>query len=240
MENKVIIRIDSSATVMAGTIAWTRLTIYLGSSILLLTEIYRLSLIMLTLIVIAPPLMAFLQNIVQWGLLLGFTFFTMGIYRVLRTHPPILNFEVFSFADLNTWAKINAAICALLVILTLLPPTTLVTSNVAVLFSIIVSLVWLLFYSLLVFWIIIYWKVILQKTRYNILRWNQRITTHLVLGILIASYWGLEVVSLLLFQEAISTIDPVNLSYIIVLNLFLFNQVLLFFQVRKFSYVIYG
>jgi hypothetical protein len=126
------------------------------------------------------------------------------------------------------------------VILTLLPPTTLVTSNVAVLFSIIVSLVWLLFYSLLVFWIIIYWKVILQKTRYNILRWNQRITTHLVLGILIASYWGLEVVSLLLFQEAISTIDPVNLSYIIVLNLFLFNQVLLFFQVRKFSYVIYG
>ena len=184
--------------------------------------------------------MALLQYIVQWGLLLGFTFFTSGLYRILRTTPPILNFDVYSLDDLNIWVKINMAVSILLVILTLLPPTPILTSNVVIFFSTIVSTVWFLFYCLLAIWIVIYWKIMLKKSGFNAFLWNQRITIHLVLGFLIASYWFLAATSLLIFQEVIFTIDPINLTYIIVMILFLFNQILLFFRVRKFSYEVYG
>ena len=225
---------------MRGTIAWTRLSIYLGSSIILLTEIYRLSLILLRLIIIAPPLMAFLQNIVQWGLLLGFSCLTVGLYRILRTHPPILDLEVYSLSDLNIWARTNLIISITLVIKILLPPTTLVTPEAFIVFSTLVSASWLLFYSLMVIWIIFYWKLILKKRKINTILFNSRIAIHLILGTFVASYWFLESASLIIFQEAISTIDPVNLTYITLLILFLFNQILLFFRVTKFSYLVYG
>lgn len=225
---------------MRGTIAWTRLSIYLGSSILLLTEIYRLSLILLRLIIIAPPLMAFLQNIVQWGLLLGFSCLTVGLYRILRTHPPILDLEVYSLSDLNIWARTNLIISITLMIKILLPPTPLVTPEAFIVFSTLVSASWLLFYSLMVIWIIIYWKLILKERKINTIIFNSRIAIHLILGTFVASYWFLESASLIIFQEAISTIDPVNLTYITLLILFLFNQILLFFRVTKFSYLVYG
>ncbi len=225
---------------MRGTIAWTRLSIYLGSSIILLTEIYRLSLILLRLIIIAPPLMAFLQNIVQWGLLLGFSCLTVGLYRILRTHPPILDLEVYSLSDLNIWARTNLIISITLVIKILLPPTTLVTPEAFIVFSTLVSASWLLFYSLMVIWIIFYWKIILREKNINAILFNKRIAIHLILGTFVASYWFLESASLIIFQEAISTIDPVNLTYITLLILFLFNQILLFFRVTKFSYLVYG
>ena len=225
---------------MRGTIAWTRLSIYLGSSILLLTEIYRLSLILLRLIIIAPPLMALFQNIVQWGLFLGFSCLTLGLYHILRTHPPILDLEVYSVSDLKIWARTNLIISIILVIKILLPPTTLVTSGAIIVFSTLVSASWLLFYSLMVTWIIIYWKLVLKEKKINTILLNTRIAIHLILGTFIASYWFLESASLIIFQEAISTIDPVNIIYITLLILFLFNQILLFFRVTKFSYLIYG
>ena len=225
---------------MKGTIAWTRLTIYLGSSILLLTEIYRLALILLSLIIIAPPLMAFLQNIVQWGLLLGFSFLSYGLFRILRSHPPVLDFEVYSVSDLNIWARINLVIIIILVIKILLPPSTLVIPGAFIIFSSLISASWLLFYSLMVLWIIIYWKLEKKEKKVSTILSNTRIAIHLILGTFVASYWLLESASLLIFQEAISTIDTVNLIYIIILILFLFNQILLFFRVTKFSYLIYG
>lgn len=225
---------------MKGTIAWTRLTIYLGSSILLLTEIYRLALILLSLIIIAPPLMAFLQNIVQWGLLLGFSFLSYGLFRILRSQPPVLDFEVYSVSDLNIWARINLVIIIVLVIKILLPPSTLVIPGAFIIFSSLISASWLLFYSLMVLWIIIYWKLEKKETKVSTIISNTRIAIHLILGTFVASYWLLESASLLIFQEAISTIDTVNLIYIIILILFLFNQILLFFRVTKFSYLIYG
>ena len=69
---------------------------------------------------------------------------------------------------------------------------------------------------------------------------NGRITIHIVLGICIALYWFLETVSLILVQEALSNLDSVNIAYIILLILFLFNQLLLIYKVTKFSYNIYG
>ena len=225
---------------MRGTIAWTRLFIYLGSSILLLVEIYRLSLILLRLVIIAPPLMAFLQNIVQWGLLLGFSVFTLGLFRILRTHPPVLDFEKFSNDNIYTWSRINLAISIILIILTLLPPTRLVTTGTFVIFSSLVSLSWVFFYALLVTWIILYWMLILKETSFMKIVLNRRILIHLFLGILIVFYWFLELVSLIIFQEAISSIDLMNISYIILLSLFLFNQILLYYKTTKFSYEIYG
>jgi hypothetical protein len=225
---------------MKSTIAWIRLSIYLGSSILLLTEIYRLSLILLRLIIIAPALMAFLQNIMQWGLLLGFSFLTLGLYRILRTHPPVLDLEAYSVSDLNSWARINLIMSIILVIKILLPPTTLISPGAYILFSTIVSTSWFSFYSILVMWIIIYWKLILKEKKIKTILLNKRIAIHLILGAFVASYWFLETASLMIFQEAISSIDPINLTYIIFLILFLFNQILLFFRVRKFSYLVYG
>ncbi len=225
---------------MKSTIAWIRLSIYLGSSILLLTEIYRLSLILLRLIIIAPALMAFLQNIMQWGLLLGFSFLTLGLYRILRTHPPVLDLEAYSVSDLNSWARINLIMSIILVIKILLPPTTLISPGAFILFSTIVSASWFSFYSILVIWIIIYWRLILKEKKIKTILLNKRIAIHLILGTFIASYWFLETASLMIFQEAISSIDPINLTYITFLILFLFNQILLFFRVTKFSYLVYG
>ncbi len=184
--------------------------------------------------------MAFLQNIVQWGLLLGFSCLTVGLYRILRTHPPILDLGVYSLSDLNIWARINLIISITLVIKILLPPTPLVTPEAFIVFSTLVSASWLLFYSLMVIWIIFYWKLILKKRKINTILFNSRIAIHLILGTFVASYWFLESASLIIFQEAISTIDPVNLTYITLLILFLFNQILLFFRVTKFSYLVYG
>ncbi|PWI46850.1 hypothetical protein CEE45_14770 [Candidatus Heimdallarchaeota archaeon B3_Heim] len=225
---------------MRSNIAWIRLTIYMSSSLLLLTEIYRLSLILLRFIIIAPPLMAFLQYIMQWGLLLGFSGFTFGLYRVLGAHPPVLDLKDYSVSDLIIWARVNLIISILLGIKILLPPTPLVSPEIFILFSTLVSASWLLFYSLLVMWIIIYWKIILRENHINAILFNKRIAIHLILGTLVTGYWFLESASLIIFQNAISAIDPVNLTYIIFLILFLFNQNLLFFRVTKFSYLIYG
>ncbi len=225
---------------MKDSIAWARLIFYLGASILLLTEFYRLSLILLRLIIIAPSLMAVLQSVVHWGLLLGFSFLTLGIYHTLRADPPIISLEDYSVTDLNMWAKINTVICIILVIAILLPPTALINSDVLVIFSMIISVAWLVYYSLLVFWIIVYWKIVLKENRISNVVFNGRITIHIVLGICIALYWFLEIVSLILVQEALSNIDSVNITYIILLILFLFNQLLLFYKVTKFSYHIYG
>ena len=226
---------------MKGSIAWVRLTVFLGSNILLLTEFYRLSLILLRLIIIAPPLMAFLQNIVQWGLLLGFSCFTLGLYRILRTYPPVLDLEVYSLADLNIWARISLFTSILLLIKILLPPTTLVSPEVYILFSVLVSTSWFLFYFLVVSWIFVYWRLVSKKREIMTGVVKFWITIHLVLGIFIVFYWFLETTSLIFFQEAISTIDPVNITSIALLVLFLFNQIILFYRVTiKFCYSIYG
>ncbi len=220
--------------------AWTRFLFYIGSSILLLTEFYRLSLTLLRIIVIAPPLMAILQYIVHWGLLVGFSSLSFSIYKILTTDLPIIDFDQVNRKDVSNWWKITLIISIILIIEILLPPTTIVDSSLFVPFSIIISISWFVYYLLVLNWIIMFWKIELKAGNVYDIVFSARITIHLILGLFIIGYWMLETVSLLILQGTISNIDSIYVLYIAVLILFLINQVFLFYRVTKFSYRIYG
>ena len=199
-----------------------------------------MSLILLRLIIIAPQLMALLQNFVQLGLLLGFGSLTTSIFMIIRSDPPVIEFSDYSYNDLKFWAKLNLFISIVLIIVILLPPTAVVSPGFTQFFSIVISMCWLIYYLLFILWIITYWKIILKENKMYNIPINGRIAIHTILGICIALYWALETISLIITQEAISNIDFVNISYIILLIPFLFNQVLLYYKVTKFAYEIYG
>ncbi len=225
---------------MKSEIAWTRLIFYVGASILLLTEFYRLSLTLLRIIVVAPSLMSLLQTGVHWGLLLGFSCLSLSLYLLTSASPPIITLEKYSQSYLGLWARISVFLSITLIIGMLLPPIGLISADFKPLFSTIYSLSWLIFYSLLVTWIIIYWKISLNEKETKFIVRNVKIAIHIGLGICIVIYWFLETFSLIVGQEALSNNESINLIYIIFLVLFLFNQVLLNYRITKFSYKIYG
>ena len=225
---------------MKGTIAWNRLIIYIGASVLLLVEFYRLALILLRFLIIAPLLLVFLQNIIQWGLLIGFGSLTIGFYRIFESSPPLLNPEDYPTLNIKNLYSTGIIIVIILIILVLLPPISIVSPEFEFIFSIIMSFIWLVFYILLSSWIYLYWKLDINMKNFDSLLQDKKKMIHFFLSIFVAIFWLLDLISLIIIQETIFNTETLNLIYIIILVLFLFNQIILFFNVRKFSFLIYG
>lgn len=225
---------------MAGTIAWNRLIIYVGASVLLLVEFYRLALILLRFFIIAPTLMIFLQNIIQWGLLIGFGSLTIGLYRIFGSNPSLLNPEEYTPLNIKNLYSNGAIIVIILIILVLLPPISIVSSDFKIIFSIIMSIFWLAFYIFLSSWIFLYWKLDTNINKIATIFQDKKKLIHFSLSFSVSIFWLLDSIFLIVMQNTIFSIETVNIIYVITLVLFLFNQIILFFNFRKFSYLIYG
>ncbi|OLS20022.1 MAG: hypothetical protein HeimC3_42330 [Candidatus Heimdallarchaeota archaeon LC_3] len=225
---------------MTGAIAWIRLSVYFGASILLLTEIYRLLLILLTILIFAPQITAFFQNLVLWGILIGFGILTTGFYKLLKSYPPLLDTEQYPTKKIKSITILGTFLSILIAMLLVLPPITYVSSDFQLIFSIFTSSLWLFYYVNLCLWIIFYWKLIKEITFIPDVIKNIKKGIHLILGIIISGFWLLDLFSWILIQNSIFNYDFMNIIYIIILILFLLNQILFFFRVRKFSYIIYG
>lgn len=184
--------------------------------------------------------MALFQFIILWGLFLGFGLFTIGIYKLLKSYPHLLDPDQYPQAKLIKLLVISFTISLLIGMLAVLPPRTYVSSNFQVLFSIITSFLWFFFYSILCFWIILYWKLSRVISTLLSVTQNLRRSLHLILGIMIAFFWLFDMFFWIMTSSSLFKFDFINLTYIIILILFLINQVILFFNVRKFSYLIYG
>jgi hypothetical protein len=162
------------------------------------------------------------------------------LYRLLIVSPPLLDQEQYPDSNIRTLLTFTVLTSIIFAILILLPPTTVVSEAYEGIFSVLVSLLWLLFYVLMIRWILSYEK--LESNALNIKNIvNQRRTFfHIVLSFILAIYWFAELLSLILVQEAIFNNDIINISFIFILILFLLNQILLFFTVSKFAYKIFG
>ncbi len=225
---------------MSKTIAWTRLSIYVGASLILVTEGYRLILVFLSLVILAPSLFAILQNITQLGLLVGFICQTIGFFQLYNSGSSLLDPEEYSFSFIRRNSFLSLIISVILVVLILLPPTTALTQDVSILFSAVVSLLWTGYYSLLVIWLIQYWCLANKTSNLQELIQNGRLIVHISLGVILAIFWLLETSSLILLNIVIFALYEINIFYILVLVFFLLFQISFFFKVTRFSLFIYG
>lgn len=224
---------------MKQTIAWTRLSLYFGSSLLLLTEGYRLLLILSSFIILAPLLFAILENLILWGLLIGFICLVIGFYR-LKAEPTLIDLDENTLPILHRNLVLVGIISIILFVLMLLPPTSSLTEEVITIFSFIVSVLWTVLYLLLVIWLIHYWMFVSDsRTILSILK-NKRKFCHLALGIVITIFWLLESFTMIIFQQAVFNISLVNLVYIMSLVFFLLFQSYFFYRFTRFSLRIYG
>lgn len=225
---------------MTKTIAWTRLTIYIGGSLVFLTEGYRLIAILLTLLIISPPLMALLQAVSHWFLLLGFTCLTLGFYRLLISDPPLLDNDKFPLSDIKRSTLLSLMISIVLALLLFLPPSDALDMRISLLTSIIISFLWFFYYTVVIFWIVNHKHLIGDIKNIETISDNKRLFFHILLGVLIIIIWLCEFFTLLIFQTAIFSYDIFNLVYITLLILFLLHQIYFFFNVTRFSYLIFG
>ncbi|GAF69973.1 unnamed protein product, partial [marine sediment metagenome] len=191
---------------MSKTIAMTRLSIYVGASIILVAEGYRLILVFLSLIILAPSLFAILQNTVHLGLLFGFVCLAIGFFQLYNSGSSLLNPEEYSFTFIRRNSFLAFIMSVILVILILLPPTTAVTQDVTIFFSGIVSLLWTVYYVLLVSWLIQFWYLENKIKHLQPFIQNVRLITHISLGVILAIFWLLETGSLILLNMAIFTL----------------------------------
>ncbi|MHA1990391.1 MAG: hypothetical protein ACW981_06435 [Candidatus Hodarchaeales archaeon] len=225
---------------MTGTIAWTRLTLYLGASLLLLVEIYRLMVILLALLIIAPGLIVLLQNIIQWGLLIGFSTLTLGFYRLLISNPPLLDPDQYSEKKIKKMYKTGLVTAILLILLSLLPPIEFSSTDFQDILGFFISVLWISFYLSIIYWIVSYWMLEEKKDKLKSIIQDRVRSFHISLGIILVFFWIMNSLSLILTQKEVFLIGVVNISYIIILILFLVNQILFYYRVSKFSYLIYG
>ncbi|MFW9905099.1 MAG: hypothetical protein ACFFFH_12245 [Candidatus Thorarchaeota archaeon] len=200
---------------MSNTIAWTRLSIYGGASLILITEVYRLILVFLSLVILAPSFFAFLQYITHIGLLLGFSCLSIGFFQLYHSGSALLNPEEYPFMFIRRASYFALYMSIILVILILLPPTTILTQDVTILFSAVVSFLWTVFYGLLTFWLTLFWRLENKIKSLNAIIKDIRVSIHMLLSLILSIFWLLETVSLILLSVAIFAISVINIIYII-------------------------
>jgi len=221
---------------VTGQIAWVRLLIYSGASILLLVESYRFILLSMSFFFIAPLLIA----IIQWGFLLGFGLFTIGIYKLYKSSPPLLDQNEYSRVQMKSILIISLGLSILIGMLAVIPPEEYIQEDIKAIFSIFISILWSIFYFSLCLWIISYWKLTTKNKSILFIKNDKKKLLHLSLGMFVSVFWFTNLLFWIFLGNSVFSIDFLNLLYVIVLTLFLFNQIILFFNVRKFSFLIYG
>ncbi|MFX1282940.1 MAG: hypothetical protein ACFFB5_04760 [Promethearchaeota archaeon] len=224
---------------MKDRIAWIRLITYLGNSIILVTEIYRLILIYLRFIISIPSLFFILELIMHWALLGGFLSIILGFHGLKKSDPVILNPKEYSFSLLNKIIYIGCFIVIILFIQVLLPPSSIIIGEFKTYFQLLVNILWICYYLCICLWIISFWSFSNKKEPKEIVN-NRILVFHLCLGSLVVILSILNFFWILFSNNSLFNNDLAYISYIIVLVFFLVFQIIFFYRATKFSFVIHG
>ena len=119
--------------------AWIRLITYFGSSLILLTEIYRLILLYLRFIILIPSLYSILEIVMLWCLFGGFLSLTIGFYGLKKSDPFLLDSDKYPISHLKKIIYVGIIIVCILMILNLLPPLHIVEDESLVIFQVIIK-----------------------------------------------------------------------------------------------------
>ncbi len=224
---------------MIERIAWIRLITYFGSSLILLTEIYRLILLYLRFIILIPSLYSILEIVMLWCLFGGFLSLTTGFYGLKRSDPFLLDPDKYPISHLNKIIFIGIIIVCILMILNLLPPLHIVEDESLVLFQVIISFLWICYYSFIITWISLFWSFINDKNFREIIN-NRRMVLHICLGLIIILLKILDSLWMLFSENALLSFDLAYISYVFILVFFLLLQIVFFYRATRFSFIIHG
>ncbi|MHA1971510.1 MAG: hypothetical protein ACTSW1_00875 [Candidatus Hodarchaeales archaeon] len=223
------------------TIAWTRLMFFIGSSILLLAQMYLFTVEILSFLVIAPALFSLLQYFVQISFFLGFLLLSISYFRLYNSNPLLLQPDRYNPAILKKLVIVSSTLSLLLFILLLIPPTSALSESIRTLFSELVIVLWIAYYILILLWLIYQWLLFNKKRAFQFKNFfhDYIFLSHIILTIILSALWFCEGL-LLAFQVDLFSIQMFNLCYILVLLIFSIHQSLFFFKATRFSYVIIG
>lgn len=218
---------------MRGRIASIRLTVYIGLSMLGVTETYRLLLLYLPFIIQVPLLTIILETLMLWILFAGVLIFTLGLIGINRADPPLLSKEEFSYILLPRIYKLGFMLAICLGLLILLPPTTSIVDEFQIFFQMIVSIIWSIYYFLMVL-LVLNFYLFYQKETWNTILNNKLISFQILFGIVLSFLWFLNIFTLILSNEFYFIV------YMIILVLYLFCQSYFFLRSTRFAYLLHG
>jgi len=224
---------------MIERIAWIRLSTYFGSSLILLTETYRLILLYLRFIILVPDLYSILEIVMLWCLFGGFLSLTTGFYGLKRSDPFLLDPDKYPSSHLNKIIYVGIIIVSILMILNLLPPLHIVEDELLLIFQVIMSFLWICYYSLIIIWITLFWSFSNEKLIREIIN-NRRMVLHLCLGLINILLLILDSIWMLFFENTIFIFDLVNIGYYVIFVFFLLFQIYFFYRATRFSFIIHG
>lgn len=225
---------------MDGEIAWTRFSIYVGTSILLVSEFYRLMLFVSQIIIYAPVLFAFLQNFVQWGFLIGFSLLFIGFSRFRPSNPTIKGLTIAQ-PKLTVITRLTGILVISTIFLSLLPPVSLtVSGSLYIIYLIFLSIFWTAFYVILLFWVRSYWNLLNDPLSTETIPKNKLKWIHVLLIGVISAFWLFESLSLIFLSAALFSNIVINGLYVILFLCFIVFQIWFYIKVRNFALRIIG
>lgn len=224
---------------MKRSIAWVRLSTYLGCSLIGVTMTYRLLLIYLYFIIQIPGLMVVLDSIMLWALLGGNIILNLGLFGLWKYNPPLLDFNEFDYTLLR-----KILVCGLFVIISifftiLFPPLTSVKLESQWIFEVLISLVWFIYYLFISIWIFLFWRFVDKNKTFDIFK-SKRIFSHVLLGVTIAILWFISSIGVIFFQTHMLNNDIIFVLYEVILVFFLVFQSYYFLKSTRFSFLLFG
>lgn len=224
---------------MSERIAWIRLVTYIGSSLILITEIYRLILIYLRFIILIPSFYSIFEAIMLWSLFGGFLSLNIGFYGLKKSYPPLLDPKEYSYKLLNKIIYTGIFIVGILLILILFPPLNVVIEEFALLFQLLNSFLWICYYSSVCTWLIAFWSFS-NKVKYQEIITNRRMFLHLGLGSLLILVLIIDFIWMFFSGTPLFYFVLAYIGFTIILIFFLIFQIYFFYRATRFSFIIQG
>ncbi|MHA1944504.1 MAG: hypothetical protein ACXAC6_05090 [Candidatus Hodarchaeales archaeon] len=224
---------------MTGGIAWVRLTLYVGSSILLLAEGIRFSLIYLGFIIQVTGLLQIIEALVTWILFLGYLVLVSGLFTLEKKKPPLLSTDAFNYQKLHRANIFGVLLCVLLLIFILTPPAGTGEGSATIFLQILLNLIWIFFYIFLIMWLLTLRTFTLSESSKNVIK-ERKFLVHLILiGFLICE-WVFYTFGIIFFRTSVfvtSLFTPILSGTLV---FFLLFQIYYFYKLSRFSYLIIG
>ncbi len=224
---------------MTGRIAWVRLTLYIGSSTLLITEGIRFSLIYLGFIIQVTGLLQIFEVFVVWALFLGYVVLISGLFVLEKQNPPLLPTDEFDYQKLHRANIFGFVLCALLLLFILSPPAGSGEGSAAIFVQILLNLIWIFFYSLLIVWLLTLRTFTHSESIKNVMK-ERKFLFHLILIGFLIFEWVSHTFGILFFPTSVfvtSLFTPILSGTIV---FFLIFQIFYFYKLSRFSYLIIG
>ena len=191
-------------------------------------------------IIYAPVLFTFLQNFVQWGFLSGFLLLCIGFTRFKRSNQEIIDIPI-SPGNFNSIIQSSGLLVICTICLSLLPPVSLtISDDKFTIYSIFLSIFWMLFYMILLFWIIGYWNFINDPLALDSLSKNKIRWVHLLFVAFISAFWFLQSFSLIFLSLDLFSNTFIVGVYVILFLLFMLFQIWFYYKLRTFTFRIIG